>query len=110
MWMRRTSWIVGAAAVLLPGGFWVRQQRDFDAWASQQQVPACGTGIFAVLIMCLFVAAVLSLVATILGVFAYRRQPGPRTARRNAEILLISVPFILFAALAMQSPLLAHLF
>jgi len=110
MWMRRLSWSVGAAAVLLPGGFWYRQQRHFDAWASQQQGAVCGTGIFAVLIMCLFVAGVLSLVATILGVFAYRREPGPRTVRRNAEILLIAVPFILFAALAVQSPLLPHLF
>ena len=110
MWLRRSSWIVGAVAVLLPGGFWYRQQRAFDAWASQQQGFVCGTVIFAVLILCLFVAAVLSLVATVLGVVAYRRQPGPRTVRRNAEILLICVPFVPFAALAMQSPLLAHLF
>ena len=110
MWMRRTSWMVGAAAVLLPGGFWYWQQRAFDAWASKRQGPVCGTGIFAVLILCLFVAGVLSLAATILGVLAYRRRAGSRTMRRDAEILLIATPFILFAALAMQSPLLAHLF
>ena len=110
MWLRRASWIVGAAAVVLPGGFWYVQQRHFDAWAAQQPGFVCGVGIVAVMIMAMFVAAALSLVATGLGVLAYRRQPGPRTTWRNGEILLLATPLIVFAVLAAQSPLVSHLF
>ena len=110
MWLRRASWVVGAAAVALPGGFWYVQQRHFDAWASQQQGFVCGIGIFAVMILAMFVAAVLSAIAVVLGVVAYRRQTGPRTALHTSEILLLALPLALFAALAAQSPLLMHLF
>jgi hypothetical protein len=110
MWLRRASWIVGAAAVVLPGGFWYLQRRHFDAWAAQQQGFVCGVGIFAVMIMAMFLAAVMSLVAAGLGVLAYRRQPDSRTAWRVGEILLLATPLIVFALLAAQSPLTSHLF
>jgi hypothetical protein len=96
---------------VLPGGFWYLQQRHFAAWAAQQQQGVvCGVGIFAVMIMAMFLAAVMSLVAAGLGVLAYRRQPDSRTAWRVGEILLLATPLIVFALLAAQSPLMSHLF
>ena len=104
--LRRASWIVGAAAVVLPAGYAFVQIRAFDEWAAKQGGVACGMPVVAILLLAVVAAATCSLLAVVLGVVAWRRQPGPRTLRRMGEIVLLAAPLILLAVLALQSPLL----
>lgn len=61
---------------------------------------ACGMPILGLYLVALLVSGMLSLVALILGLFAYRRLPVPRSKRRFAELFFLASPLVL-ASLAM---------
>jgi len=99
MRLRRVSWLVGAASVIVPVGYWHWQMRAFEAWEAQRGGPACGMPVLGIVGVALLLAIACSLVAVTLGAWAYHRQPGPRTARRSGEVLLLAAPLLVAGAL-----------
>ena len=92
--LRRLSWIMFAAALLLPF-MWARVQL-----ASLHQVHPplrCGLPVLAIYGMAILVAGVLSLVAAGFALAAFKRLPRPRSAGRRSELALLAVPAVLAA-------------
>ena len=92
------SWAAAVASVIVPCGVWHWQIHAFDAWAARQPVPVCGMPVLSIFGAALLLASACSLAAVGLGVWAYRRQPGPRTVRRSGEVLLLAAPLLAASA------------
>ena len=93
--LRRLSWIVFAASLLLPF-WWARAQlASFDQIHLQ---PRCGLPVLGIYGAAILAAGVLSVVAAGFSLAAFRRLPLPRSAARTWELALLSAPALLAAA------------
>jgi hypothetical protein len=98
--LRRASLIAGMASIVLPAAYAFAQLRAFDARVATQGGVACGLPVIGIAALAMLASMLLSLVAIGLGVAAYRRQPGPRTAHRTVEVFLLALPSVVAAAVA----------
>lgn len=92
--MRKTSWALGVASILLPLAFAILQLKSFKEWAAAQGGMVCGMPVLGILFVALVGYAVLSLAATGTSVLAYRRDSSARALARKAEVLVLSAPLV----------------
>ncbi len=99
--LRLTSVLVGIVSVVFPVSWFVYQQWLFAEWAKTQEGPQCGMPFLGALFGAIFLAMVLSFIASGLGLAAFVRLPKPRLGKRVGELLLLSLPFWLGGAFFM---------
>lgn len=102
------SWLVGAASIA-PVAFYAYQEWQFSRWAKQQAADSafvCGTGIVALFMLCVLVAAVLSVSAMLLSLVGYLKLHRPRPKTRMLEIALLGAGFIFAGAVVVGISLL----
>ncbi len=90
--LRRFSWALFMAALILPAA-WARVQlASFDRL---HPPPGCGMPIIGIYGVAILGAGALSLVSMALAGAAYWRLPAPRKGRRKIELALLSGPALL---------------
>lgn len=85
------------ATSFAPVAYFMYQNWLFSKWAKEQASGGgfvCGTGIVALLALCIAVSAVFSLLAALLGFIGYLRIDKPRPGKRLLEIALVGMGFI----------------
>jgi len=85
------SLTLGATSIV-PVIYFMYQNWMFSQWASAQTSsggPVCGTGIFALLLICTVVGGVFAAAGSLLGMIGYLRTEKPRPKKRLFEIALV---------------------
>ncbi|MEO6920590.1 MAG: hypothetical protein ABI171_16535 [Collimonas sp.] len=88
---RRAAWTTLALAWLLPIGWAWRQQAQF---VSEHPGPGCGMAIIGIYGCAMLAISLLSAIAFVLGIIAFRRSPLPRTRKNVLELIALSATVI----------------
>ena len=93
--LRPLAWVIAAVAMIGPSTWaWWMIQGDLEAQRAAGHRFFCGNGVFAYIVLGGIAAALLSLVAVVVGGLAYRALPEPRPVRRAWELALLTVPLV----------------
>jgi hypothetical protein len=95
--LRWWSWALWGASYA-PVAYFFYQNWLAAKWAQQQLgngAFVCGTGILVLAIACIFLSAVFSTTAAVLGVVSYVKVQRPRPKKRMLEVALLGlVPLV----------------
>ncbi len=92
--------VLGVTSIA-PVAYFMYQNWLFSQWAKDQANNGgfvCGTGMFALLALCIVVAGVISAAATLLGSIGYLRIEKPRPRKRLVEIALLGSVLVIASA------------
>lgn len=96
--LRFFSWVVAAASVLAPSALLAYQLAQLSKWAKAQGGLVCGMPVLAMWFLAIISCTILSLIASSLnGVHLWHSRPV--TAKRYAELGIITAPAIVGVAL-----------
>jgi len=96
--LRGTSWLLGTAAIVVPGAFLQYQLARFDDWAKTQAGGVCGMPVVAIWLLAGLLCVALSLSASVLNGIHLYRSTAPSAGRR-AELALVLAPALLIGVL-----------
>ncbi len=94
MKLRKASWVLGVAAIVLPAAYLWRESAAFEAWAKTQSGGVCGNPLIAMFMISLLACALLSAAAALLNGWSYRKEQVKRSWLRRLELVGISCPFV----------------
>ena len=98
--MRRASIILEIVSVVLPFGWAYLATTATYREAKAHHDYVCGLPALAIFILASFGCVLISFVAVIFGVVAYRRLPTPRPRRRLAEVAALALPMLVVGSYA----------
>jgi NADH:ubiquinone oxidoreductase subunit 6 (subunit J) len=90
--LRQISWGVFASGVALPV---VWAKLALTKLNEAETFIRCGLPVLGILGVAVFAAGAFSLVAEVIGLFAFHKLTGPRPTLRKLELVLIGSPAIL---------------
>jgi hypothetical protein len=93
--MRLASIIFATASLLIPAAWIYATIVGAEREVQARGGPICGMPALANFILALLLCVLLSAVAFVLGVVAYRRVSPPRPRRRLLELSALVLPFLL---------------
>jgi hypothetical protein len=93
--MRRSSIILGIAAVTLPFACAYLSTSAYYERAAADGVYVCGLQALAAVVFACIASSLISAVSVTLGTVAYLRLPSPRPLRRRFELASLSLPLLL---------------
>lgn len=97
-------WSLALGAIsFTPLAYFMYQNWLFSQWAKEQAENGafiCGTGMVALLSLCVVIGVALSAVGSLLGLVGYFKTESPRPMTRIFEIAIVSTVMILAIAAA----------
>ena len=90
--LRRISWVLFSAAVLIPTAYaWFQLTELYK----MQPALTCGLPFLAIISVSFLAAILLSTIATGFAWIAFYRLPKPRPTKRKLELVLVTLPAML---------------
>jgi len=101
--LRFWSLTLGVTSIA-PLAYFMYQNWLFSQWSKEQAGQGafiCGTGMVALLSLCVVIGAAFSAIGSLLGLISYFKIEKPRPSRRILEIALVGTIMILAIAAAL---------
>jgi hypothetical protein len=92
--MRRASIILALASILGPAALFGEALLESEREIQARGGPICGMPLFASFMLSSLLCVVLSAVAFVVGIIAFRRVAAPRPRRRVVELLALLLPLV----------------